>query len=81
MEGANYCYEIEMTSNYLLAAYNLWCKHISSHYPPTSHTHLSIPICLFLVVVMRNDFRQVRNITFFIYMCDIEAEKMEVVKH
>lgn len=44
MEGANYCYEIEMTSNYLLAASNLWWKHICQLPTPPPLLLLLLPI-------------------------------------
>lgn len=49
MEGANHCYEIEMTSNYLLAA-NVHVFQLLCHVPPLSFFFL----CLFVVVAMMN---------------------------
>lgn len=49
MEGANHCYETEMTSNYRLAANVRVCQllHRRPLFP-------SSPLCLFVVVVARN---------------------------
>lgn len=73
MEGANHCYEIEMTSNYLLAA-NVHVCQLLCHVPPLSFFFL----CLFVVVAMMAGLKC--NPLFFFLFLNVETEKIGVVK-
>lgn len=80
MEGANYCYEIEMTSNYLLAAYSVvthGCQ-LLCHQP--CHPLFS-PLLFFLLhfVGIINDLRQVWN-EASLSLLNVETGKNAVVK-
>lgn len=74
MEGANHCYEIKMTSNYLLAA-NVHVCQLLCHVPPLSFFLL----CLFVVVAMMNlsGRSEMQPSPLFL---NVETEKIGVVK-
>lgn len=73
MEEANHCYEIEMTSNYLLAVNIPWLHTFASNYG----SPLSLcPSLLFVAVLMMNGFRQL----FFFFFSNVETLKIGVVK-
>lgn len=74
MEGANHCYEIEMTSNYLLAA-NVHVCQLLCHVPPLSFFFL----CLFVVVAMMNLSGRSKMQPSFLFL-NVETEKIGVVK-
>lgn len=75
MEGANHCYETEMTSNYRLAANVRVCQllHRRPLFP-------SSPLCLFVVVVARNLSGRSQMQAFLFKKKNVETEKIAVVK-
>lgn len=84
MEGANHCYEIEMTSNYLLAA-NVRVASCCATYPPTPtssfHLHSTPLVCCGGDV--RSEMRpspHLKKDQFFFFEKNVETEKIGVVK-
>lgn len=63
MEEANHCYEIEMTSNYLLAVNIPWLHMFANSYG--SPLSLLCPSLLFVAALLMNGFRQLLFFFFF----------------
>lgn len=63
MEGANHCYETEMTSNYLLAANVRVCQLL--HRRPLFS---SSPLCLFVVVARNLSGRSQMHAFLFLFL-------------
>lgn len=74
MEEANHCYEIEMTSNYLLAVNIPWLHTFANSYG--SPLSLLCPSLLFVAALLMNGFRQL----LLFFFSNVETLKIGVVK-